>query len=174
MQRRERERWRGGLNQKAEIGAQRRRNQRKCALLKKMTPLWTIRERAALNEMKTDRLISLSPIVSPPSLLSHLTVKATLATWGTKEVQLPHPDTNLSVSVSMAAFPLLLQSKLFDWRAKGDSGFDWPIQTLAGEGDSRRMPRSVLHHHPSPSPPPAAPPQVGVGVRSCDYCDCTR
>lgn len=90
---------------------------------------------------------------------------------GTKEAPLSHPDTNLLGSVSMAASPLLLHSKLFDWGAKGDSGVDWLTPWWTGRGDSSKMPSSVLHH---PSSCPPLPPQVGGGVRSCGYCDCTR
>ncbi len=107
-------------------------------------------------------------LLSP--LLSNLKVKPHWPHTGNKEAPLSHPDTNLSVSVSMAAFPLLLRSKLFDWRAKGDSGFDWLTPRWAGRGDSSKMPSSVLHL-PSSSPHlPPPPPQVGGDVRSFDYC----
>uniref|UniRef100_A0A8D3AGC6 Kelch-like family member 5 n=1 Tax=Scophthalmus maximus TaxID=52904 RepID=A0A8D3AGC6_SCOMX len=64
----------------------------------------------------------------------------------------------------MAAFPSLSQSRAFDWRAKGDSGLDWPTPRWAGQGDSSRMP-SVLHH-PSSYPPLRLAPQ-GDQLESC-------
>lgn len=146
------------------------KNWRKFLLLKRMTPLWTERVGSLeWNENWVANFLVSYCLLFP--LLSILQWSHTCRV-GIKEAQLHPPDTNLSVSVSMAAFPLLLNSKPFDWRTKGDSGFDWAIQSWAGKGDSSRMPSSVLHHHPYFPPPP--PPQVGRGVRNCDCCGRTR
>lgn len=72
------------------------------------------RDMEVWSEMKTDLF---------PCLVLSL-----CCTWRTKKNLSFCPDTNLYLPVSMAAFLFPFLSKQFDWRAKGDSGFDWLSQ----------------------------------------------